>query len=246
MFRSAISYTSQAAYMEAVLAQIPPGIGVLLTEHTHDRLFDNDALRDDFLRRFPQCILYRDTKTNHPSQYLVPLIDGVITTSSTVGLQALFWQKPLFVASTTSYLAPFADVCGNLAAIADFFTAKKKVWQDGALAWLMTRYYTPDVYYDNPAWFAAFLRRSVERHKHGMDFSFYDPIDALPILQKNICQARPMKWGKKEMGQNRSLVFKAFTKLIKRIFSSTKWPCCITPLFKKCSVGCRVIAAPWG
>jgi hypothetical protein len=173
-----------------------------------------------------------------------------------VGLQALFWQKPLFVASTTSYLAPFADVCGNVAAIADFFVyrshiktsplslravqparrlsealahsscarsiGKKKTWQDGALAWLMTRYYTPDVYYDNPAWFAAFLRRSVERHKHGMDFSFYDPIDALPILQKNICQARPMKWGKKEMGQNRSLVVKAFTKLIKRIFSSTK------------------------
>ncbi len=24
------------------------------------------------------------------------------------------------------------------------------------------------------------------------------------------------------------------------------WRCCITPLFKKCSVGCRVIAAPWG
>ena len=31
------------------------------------------------------------------SQFLVPIVDGIITISSSVGLQAAFWEKPLFV-----------------------------------------------------------------------------------------------------------------------------------------------------
>lgn len=90
-------YIDQFDYLIDVLDTIPSDVGIFVTEHhgwpeviTHHNIH---YLED----KYPN-LLWSPEFSNIPavSQYLMPIIDGVITVSSSMGLQAMLWDKPLF------------------------------------------------------------------------------------------------------------------------------------------------------
>ena len=82
-----------------VLDRIDKDIGVVITQHSdwNDPL-RGDSMIDYIANTYPNAIISDKLReTRFCSQYLMDLVDGVISVSSTVGLQALIFQKPLFV-----------------------------------------------------------------------------------------------------------------------------------------------------
>ena len=186
--------SSQFDFLCRVMERIDPRVGVLATEHGFERVVTerNAAyLRD----RFPNLIFDEGLRRfRWLSQFALPHVDGVLTVSSSVGLQASFARKPLCVLGR-SHLRTFADATDPAAFCAQLGEGREAGDRDGALFHLLTRYWPMmERYVHDPAWFTAFLRRSVERHRAGrVDFDFFAPIDEPDALLRNLVAGRREK-----------------------------------------------------
>ena len=104
-FRLNAKYPSQFAYMTEVLSSLPPEIGVIVTQYNRGTMSDIAVTDDniDFLIKTYPNFLYseRFAQVESVSQYLIPHVDACITVSSTLGLQGVLFDKPLFVAGDT-------------------------------------------------------------------------------------------------------------------------------------------------
>lgn len=89
------TFTSQLGMLEHVLTGLQPTIGVVVTEHSDwERSLTPEVLAD-LRARFPHFLYSTEFDDYlYPAQFLLPLVDGVATLSSSVGLQALLWHKP--------------------------------------------------------------------------------------------------------------------------------------------------------
>lgn len=103
---------TQFELLTHVLSNIPKNIGVLVTNY---RSKDTESVtltpgNIRYLRSKFENFIFIEATDNVPnaSQSLVPLVDGVITISSSVGYQAAYWQKPLFVTGN-NHISPFAS-----------------------------------------------------------------------------------------------------------------------------------------
>lgn len=90
---------NQLELVEDILHNIPPDIGVIITEY-RSKSVNCNVLSDDnifYLKNKYQNFIDTSSILHIPfiSQYLVHKVDGVITISSSVGLQAAIWKKPL-------------------------------------------------------------------------------------------------------------------------------------------------------
>ncbi|GEM_PF-392381 len=102
-----ISFSSQFDFLCWVLSQVPSDIGVLVTEHPAQPVI-NKGNYAWLKKNFPNLIYdYKFRDTAWVSQYLMSVVDGVITVSSSLGLQAFFLNKPLCVIGK-SHLNPLA------------------------------------------------------------------------------------------------------------------------------------------
>ncbi|WP_146001356.1 HAD family hydrolase [Chimaeribacter arupi] len=105
------NHKSQFDILVDILTRLPDDHALLVTNYK-SKDAQSAVLTEQgitYLRsRFPNFI-YRQETDNVPwvSQFLVPLVDGIITISSSIGFQAAFWQKPL-LALGQSHLTPFA------------------------------------------------------------------------------------------------------------------------------------------
>lgn len=111
-FRTDSGFCSQNELLSYVLEHTPPSVGLVVTQYVTDSLSDrplNTNSAAALLRRYPNLI-YREEfdKLDNCSQYLLPFIDVVVSASSSIGLQALLWGKPLAVVGDT-HLRPFSD-----------------------------------------------------------------------------------------------------------------------------------------
>ncbi|MFM5096974.1 HAD-IA family hydrolase [Aeromonas veronii] len=93
-------FKNQFDFLIYALERIPSDVGVLVTQyfthHTKDIAIteDNIAYINDRYKN-----VFFDTSFNKVdgiSQYLMSLVDGVMTVSSSIGLQSLLWEKPIF------------------------------------------------------------------------------------------------------------------------------------------------------
>lgn len=93
-----------------VLENIPEDIGVVFTEYRSKTISCN-VMTDDNINylssRYKNFIFDKDiVDIPQVSQYLANILDGVVTISSSVGLQAALWYKPLLTLGK-SHVTPF-------------------------------------------------------------------------------------------------------------------------------------------
>lgn len=177
---------SQFEYVCHIFNHIDKDIGVVVTEHPHFPQITNDI--DIYLKnKYPNYIyspIFSDYENS--SQYLLSQVDGVITVSSTIGLQCLLWKKPVFVIGN-SHISVFSEE-NDIRKIGGYFKQNKMSRNyDAALYHLITHYYVTSHYFHNGKWLYDFFKDSLSKFRNKkMDFDFYDPIDNTDTLLKNI------------------------------------------------------------
>lgn len=102
-FDKFVSYEHQIEYLYSVITNVPKDTALIITEHP---LFPvlSQIHKDDLVEKFPFLIIdEKILKTNNSSLSLVPLVDGVINVSSSIGWLALILQIPLYVYGKTEF-----------------------------------------------------------------------------------------------------------------------------------------------
>ncbi len=184
------SFTSQLDMLTQVLTALPPDIGVVVTEHSDwERNLTPEVLAA--LRARHQHFLYCPEFDHilYPAQFLLPLVDGVATLSSSVGLQALLWHKPICALGQSQINAVAA--CTKLAEFPNILvrglSQQQRAAQDAMLYFLFTRFIIPAGagYLQNPAWLHGRLTQWLAQHRRGVAADFFPPLDTLPRLLRH-------------------------------------------------------------
>ncbi len=184
-------FPSQFHMIEHVLNNTPENIGVIFTTHPDFPVFTPDLLTY-LQKRYPHFIYSEEFEHySSASQYLIGYVDAIASVSSMVGLQALIWQKKL-IALGDSQLNFVADAASleHINTLLNQETPNK----DHVLLWLLSHYYVPLSYVQNPIWFGNFLERAyLSQSSHiGME-DFYTQIDHIPtLLEQIIKDANPV------------------------------------------------------
>lgn len=110
-FQADTRYKNQTDFLLDVLNKVSPQTGVVVTQYVTPRVSDtviNKEILPVLKRTYPNLI-YREEfdRISSVSQYLLPLVDEVITCSSSIGMQALAWPRKLTVQEDT-FLQPLA------------------------------------------------------------------------------------------------------------------------------------------
>jgi hypothetical protein len=175
-FDGLVNYRTQFEYLYDVLAAAPKDIAVIVTEHPSGEPIlrrSGPSSNIDLLRRtFPNMIFLDEFRRyQSSSQFLVPRVDGVWSVSSSVGYQALLFDRllgspPSTELSNVADATTFADFFGRLG-------RRKSTNVDPFLAWLLERYLVPETLLTDGRWFHDYLQRRLDAAR-----SATSPIDA--------------------------------------------------------------------
>ncbi len=172
-------FRNQGEFLFHVLERLPHGVGLMVTEHPTAHWLGDVIDRETraWVRaRWPQVMFVDHASAAHGSQMVMLHVDDVIGYSSSLALQAMFWQKPLFAVGSglpllfaTAAGVEHIDPARPLGDVAD---------RDGAVAWLMRHYFVPETLCLNDGdWIERFLATSLERHAAGsIGLDFFEPV----------------------------------------------------------------------
>ncbi len=116
-------YPTQIHFLEAALQQVPEDFSLVCTQytggHVQERFINSEYL--EVLSHKYGKLFYRDyfEKLDSLSQYLIPFCDGLMSVSSSLGLQAKFFGKTLISPSMS-----------HLNSVSDGFSIDEKVDRD--------------------------------------------------------------------------------------------------------------------
>ncbi|TDV25337.1 acetyltransferase AlgX (SGNH hydrolase-like protein) [Paraburkholderia caballeronis] len=193
---------NQFDYICNVLDGVSPEIGVLVTEHTsRERVISSANVH--YLRRKYRNFIYVDelNSIKFHSQFLVKHVDGVVFTSSMVGLQAAMLQKPVFqIGNYESFVSSGND----LTRLMQFLNETPVVNKDAGFYHLFTHFFVPEKRALDPRFLFEFLKSGMQQKRNGAGFDFYrpvrqDPQAVLDSLMKTGGRARADE-GKQESG----------------------------------------------
>ena len=186
-FEGTCKYRTQGELLRDVVERTDPDIGILVINHStaqhHSTIPPNDLYV--YLSKHHDNLFFNNdfNRVVHPSQYLLAHVDMVATVSSSVGLQALLWNKPI-IALGDSHINAVADYASLEDVSAD--TPTEPTWdKTGAFAWLLRHYYIPASYYRTPGWLGDFAERSMTNWREGRrGLDFFEPIDTPEAIAK--------------------------------------------------------------
>jgi hypothetical protein len=175
-FDGLVNYRTQFEYLYDVLAAAPKDVAVIVTEHPMgEPVLRRSGPRSniDVLRgTFPNMIFLDEFRRyQSPSQFLIPRVDAVWSVSSSVGYQALLFNRLLGSPPSTE-LSNVSDAT----TLADFFGRlgqHKSANVDTFLAWLLERYLVPATLLSDGRWLHDYLQRRLDAAR-----SAIDPIEA--------------------------------------------------------------------
>lgn len=160
-------FRNQGEYLWHVLERLPSDVGLIVTEHptahwVGDRI--DEETRDYLTAAAPQARFVPLNAAPHAGQVLLHHVDAVISVSSSLGLQALLFGRPL-ISPGSSHLRAWAH-SDDPAAAAD---APAAAGLEGALAWLLRHYFVRNArWFGDAAWLDAHLRGMCERWRAGI------------------------------------------------------------------------------
>lgn len=172
-----------------VLERVPTDVAIYVTLHGAEADSETQLAVNDLQSIYPNLIFNPNIqRIKWCSQWVIPYVDGVIAVSSSVGMQAVLYRKPIFVVGQ-SQLSLFSS--GDLSSVGKDFEIGDKY--DGAIYYMLTRYY-PSIKecLNSSEWFYKFLFNSVrKKNEKGISFDFFDPIGSDEVVfssLKNLMQ----------------------------------------------------------
>lgn len=151
-------FRSQFDYLQEVLERVPRDVAVVVTEHPDHPVVTEDVARY-LAGKYPHFVWSaRGRDIYASSQVLMLMCDAVVTVSSAVGMQALFYERPV-ISLGTSYATPFADG-HDLSDVVEVLNQKQPADRSHLLYWLLSRYYVAMDSVRDAAWFERFCRES--------------------------------------------------------------------------------------
>ena len=181
LFDDLVPFKSQYEYCVYVLDHTPHSVGVVVNMHPENPVLGDDAIK--FLTsKYPHFIYSNDFDTIYASgQFILPFVDGVVSVSSSIALQALLFNKKIITVGKTCFTY-IADAL-SLENIEHTLTCKAKD-KDTILFYMLTQYTITSKYMYDPLWLNTFLKRSLDRFRtQGIDAHFYNQIDEIePIF----------------------------------------------------------------
>lgn len=171
-------FRNQGEYLFHVLEQLPRDVGLIVVEHPTAH-FIGDVIDEEtqtFLRaRYPHVRFIDFRSAEAAGQYLLHHADFVISVSSSLAIQAMFFRRPV-VSVGRSHLARWAEFAGIEALPPADAPLAADATLEPLLAWLVSHYFVPIELARDATWLEAFLSRSVERARAGRrGVDFFDP-----------------------------------------------------------------------
>ena len=167
----------------------PENIGVIALPHS-TAIFIGDipdaSKLESMFRSYPNLIMHPNLNgIVHPSQFMLAHVDAVASVSSSVALQAMLWGTTIF-ALGDSHINAISDY-EKLTALsdADLMTIDREK-NIPFLAWMLSHYYIPAPYLNEPDWFLPYLTKCLDKWKSGVrDLDYFDSLD-LPYSMAEI------------------------------------------------------------
>ena len=186
------SHKTQLEYLMRTLEDTPSDIGIIFTMHPEYPIFDKETV-GYITSRYKNAIFLEKTRDIYAaSQWILPLVDGVITVSSSVGIQTLLFEKKLISLGNHNFKY-IAD--GNTLGDDLYRILSVKSEDKSSMLWfIITKYAIPYDYLFNENWLDGFFRKSVLQEENER---FYDDID-IPI---KLCKSYI-----KEIRNNKALI----------------------------------------
>jgi GT2 family glycosyltransferase len=132
-------YATQFEFVEHIMDSVGDDVGVLVTQHPVCKSINDNSL-DELKRLHPNLISdIISSRVEGFSQIALAYVDGAITQSSTVGLQAAFLNR--YFVSVGSYFSGLADCC-SLSGISDMLKNEVRN-KDNFFVWNLTHYSIP-------------------------------------------------------------------------------------------------------
>ncbi|MFT6324976.1 MAG: FMN phosphatase YigB (HAD superfamily), partial [Halieaceae bacterium] len=163
---------NQLQLIKSILESVDSSVGVYVTLHGAEADVMTNGIIESLQSEYPN-LLYNENiqKIRWSSQWILPYVDGVATVSSSVGLQSLFWKKPIFIIGH-SHLATFN--AGELESAHNILEQESDF--DGALYHLLTKYYPlMSNKVQDGHWLYSFFLKAVEKHRSGeIGFDYFE------------------------------------------------------------------------
>ncbi|MGL5042393.1 MAG: HAD family hydrolase, partial [Culicoidibacterales bacterium] len=165
---------NQIDLMNYVLRTVNESVGIFVTLHGAEHNDEIERKIYEIQKEHANLIYNKDIqKIKWCSQYVLPYIDGVVTVSSSVGLQAALLNKHVFVTGV-SHLN-ILD-CGPLQSAHEVL--QSEIDYDNIIHHLLScYYYSMDAKIHNGKWLYNFFARVIEKHKaNSIDEYFFDEL----------------------------------------------------------------------
>lgn len=163
------------SYVLNIVSKIPKNSVVIITEHKRYPFITANIIK--YLNSLDINIIF---EKNIKSNVILPYIDGLIACFSTLLLNAIILEKPIFVASEKSYLYKYSDA-KNIEDFIEFIESNKKPNKAkiSAICFLINKYYLNTFQLLNCS---DYLKKVIEYYnKNGIiDFSFYQHLKLHP------------------------------------------------------------------
>ncbi len=184
-------FRNQGEFLWHVLERLPDDVALLVTEHPIAHWVGDvidEETREYLAAAAPQARFIPLTAALHGGQVLLHHCDAVISVSSSLGLQALAFDR-LLVSPGTSHLRAWAH-SDDPARAGDEVPASEF---DGVLAWLLQHYSVRDARCHGDAeWLDGWLRRFVQRWRAGLrGLEALEPTEPLAALESAMLAAVP-------------------------------------------------------
>lgn len=187
-------FKDQTTLVKFVLKNISKDILLVITIHQFTDL-NIKKLTKELNKGYDNFLFIErlNSMTNNLSQYLLHLVDGVVTVSSSIGMQAALFNKPC-ISIGSSHINAFSDY-NNLDNI-DCILTKQHYSQekDQLIYYLLTHYYIPFKFLKKkPKWTYNFFKKSMKKNinfKGEKRIDFYDRIESDGNLLKFYLKSR--------------------------------------------------------
>jgi len=186
-------------YLCWLLEEVGPDVGIVVSEHPKRRHYWDDEKKQFLKKYFPNFIIVpNEHEFRGSSQYLLGLVDGIISMGSMTGEHAFMFDKKL-VTPCINHMTPYSDAT-TLDTLNDVAHSTSPEWRDNSFIWKLMHYYVPHSIQFQPEWLTNTFDRWMEKFAEGtIEPDFFAPAaDCREVLKQYVynenTEGMPLRW----------------------------------------------------